>query len=121
MVALDNNKHAQSNAIVAFGALAKVAGPIGALQPYLPAITSALVAAFSRYQHKNTLKLYDTIARFSDGVGYGGLSDAAILANLMPPLIQRWQAFGDADPNLQALLEVCHTYGKKNSMLTCLL
>lgn len=105
-VSLDNNKHAQSNAISAFGSLAKEAGPTGALTPYLQAIAQSLVAAFSKYQSRNILKLYDTIAHLSDGVGSGGLSDGQVLGALMPPLIERWQQFPDDDQNLLHLLGV---------------
>lgn len=106
-VALDNNKNAQGNAIRAFGLLAKQAGSTGALQPYLASIVQAFVAAFAKYQSRNILKLYDAIAQLSDAGGLASLNDENLLGSLMPPLIERWQAFGDDDPNLLYLLEVC--------------
>lgn len=109
-MSLDNNKHAQASAITAFGHLAGEAGPTGALTPYLPSIAQAFVAAFARYQSKNILKLYEAIGHLSDGVGPGGLSDASVLSALMPPLIERWQAFGDDDINLLHLLGVSVFY-----------
>jgi transportin-1 len=105
-VALDNNKNAQANAISAFGSLAKEVGPTGALDQYLQAISQAFVAAFSKYQSKNVLKLYETISHLSDGVGPGGLSDPAVLDSLMQPIIQRWQATADEDAGLLHLLGV---------------
>ena len=108
MVALDNNKHAQGNAMIAFGNLVKEAGPTGLLRPYLSSIAQAFVAAFAKYQHKNILNLYDTIALLSDGVGFAGLNNEAILSVLMPPIIERWQSFEDTDPSLLEVLEV-HT------------
>ena len=105
-VALDNNKHAQGDAITAFGYLAKEAGPTGALRPYLPSIAQAIDAAFGKYQYKNIIKLYDAIAHLSDGVGAGGLADEQVLQTIMPPLIKRWQALADDDPDLRYLLEV---------------
>ena len=105
-VALDTNKHAQGNAITAFGYLAKEAGPSGTLQPYLPSITQNLVAAFGKYQSRNMVKLYNALAHLSDGVGPGGLSDSAVLDSLMPPIIERWRAFSDEDDDFRYLLEV---------------
>lgn len=105
-VSLDNNKHAQSSAIAAFGQLAKEAGPTGALTPYLQSIAQAFVAAFARYQSKNILKLYEAIGHLSDGVGQGGLNDPEVLGALMPPLVERWQSFADDDVNLLHLIGV---------------
>lgn len=105
-VALDNNKHAQGNAISAFGYLAKDAGPSGALQPYLPSITESFVAAFGKYQSRNIIKLYNALSYLADGTGPGGLSDAALVGALMPPIIERWQAFSDDEDEFRYLLEV---------------
>lgn len=105
-VSLDNNKYAQSRAITSFAYIAKEAGPSGALQPYLANIVAVFVQAFTKYQSKNIMKLYDAIAHLSDGVGQAGLNDQDLLANLMPPLIERWQRFSDADEDLLYLLEV---------------
>lgn len=105
-VALDNNKHAQSNGIRAFGYLAKEAAPSGSLQPFLPSITESFVAAFGKYQSRNIVKLYNAIAHLADGVGPGGFGDSATVESLMPPLIERWQAFGDEEDDFRYLLEV---------------
>lgn len=108
-VALDNNKHTQGNAITAFGYLAKEAAPSGALQAYLPSITQSFVAAFGKYQSRNVVKLYNALAHLSDGLGAAGLSDPAVLESLMPPIIERWQAFSDEEDDFRYLLEVRNT------------
>jgi transportin-1 len=75
------------------------------LVPYLNPILQNLVFAFSKYQHKNLLILYDAIGTLADSVG-SALNNKDYIDILMPPLIQRWHVLKDDDRDLFPLLEV---------------
>lgn len=84
------------------------------LVPYLGHILQTLVAAFSRYQHKNLLILYDAIGTLADSVGHH-LNKQEYINLLMPPLITKWNVLKDEDKDLFPLLEV--SYGYKFNLL----
>ncbi|GAA6005721.1 hypothetical protein JCM10207_005309 [Rhodosporidiobolus poonsookiae] len=99
---LDNNKRVQEAGCSAFATLEEEAG--AELEPFLGSILGNLVYAFNKYQQKNLLILYDAIGTLADAVG-PALNNQAYIDVLMPPLIQKWGALNDADPDLIPLLE----------------
>ncbi|KAJ8950269.1 hypothetical protein NQ318_021123 [Aromia moschata] len=74
------------------------------LVPYLGFILETLVFAFSKYQHKNLLILYDAIGTLADSVG-SHLNKPDFINLLMPPLIHKWNILKDEDKDLFPLLE----------------
>lgn len=75
------------------------------LLPFLPPIISTIVTAFSKYQAKNVLLLYDTISTMADAVG-PALNQPQYVEALMPCLTTRWTAIPDDDRDLFPLFEV---------------
>lgn len=100
---LDSNKRVQEAACSAFATLEEEA--CTELVPYLSFILETLVFAFSKYQHKNLLILYDAIGTLADSVGHH-LNKPNYINLLMPPLIQKWNILKDEDKDLFPLLEV---------------
>lgn len=100
---LDGNKRVQEAGCSAFATLEEEAA--GELVPYLEPILRNLTFAFSKYQQKNLLILYDAIGTLADSV-MTALGDPRLMEILMPPLIEKWMALGDSDPDLVPLLEV---------------
>jgi transportin-1 len=100
---LDNNKRVQEAGCSAFATLEEEAGT--QLAPFLEPIIRNLVFAFSKYQQKNLLILYDAIGTLADSVGES-LNNAALVEILMPPLIAKWNSLDDADEDIIPLLEV---------------
>ena len=49
--------------------------------------------------------LYDALSTLADAVGKE-MSNPELLTLYMPPLIQKWQSFGDDDRDLLPLMEV---------------
>uniref|UniRef100_A0A671LKG6 Transportin-1 n=1 Tax=Sinocyclocheilus anshuiensis TaxID=1608454 RepID=A0A671LKG6_9TELE len=84
---LDSNKRVQEAACSAFATLEEEA--CTELVPYLAFILDTLVFAFSKYQHKNLLILYDAIGTLAESVGHH-LNKPEYIQMLMPPLIQKW-------------------------------
>lgn len=99
---LDGNKRVQEAACSAFATLEEEA--CTELVPYLSFILETLVFAFSKYQHKNLLILYDAIGTLADSVGHH-LNQPQHISVLMPPLIQKWNLLKDDDKDLFPLLE----------------
>ncbi|KAL1110373.1 hypothetical protein AAG570_007904 [Ranatra chinensis] len=99
---LDPNKRVQEAACSAFATLEEEA--CTELVPYLGYILETLVFAFSKYQHKNLLILYDAIGTLADSVGHH-LNKPDYISMLMPPLIQKWNILKDEDKDLFPLLE----------------
>ncbi|CAG2114485.1 unnamed protein product [Medioppia subpectinata] len=99
---LDANKRVQEAACSAFATLEEEA--CTELVPYLEFILQTLVFAFSKYQHKNLLILYDAIGTLADSVGHH-LNKPEYINLLMPPLIQKWNLLKDDDKDLFPLLE----------------
>lgn len=100
---LDSNKRVQEAGCSAFATLEEEAGT--ELIPYLEPILRNLTHAFTKYQQKNLLILYDAIGTLADAVG-SALGQPLYLQILMPPLIERWMKLGDQDQDLVPLLEV---------------
>lgn len=99
---LDSNKRVQEAACSAFATLEEEA--CTELVPYLGFILETLVFAFSKYQHKNLLILYDAIGTLADSVG-SHLNKEVYINLLMPPLIEKWNVLKDEDKDLFPLLE----------------
>ncbi|XP_011405788.1 PREDICTED: transportin-1 isoform X2 [Amphimedon queenslandica] len=99
---LDSNKRVQEAACSAFATLEEEA--CTELVPYLSDILQVLVFAFSKYQAKNLLILYDAIGTLADSVG-SCLNNQAYIDLLMPPMLQKWYSLSDDDKNLFPLLE----------------
>ncbi|KAL6423181.1 transportin-1 [Cataglyphis hispanica] len=99
---LDSNKRVQEAACSAFATLEEEA--CTELVPYLGFILETLVFAFSKYQHKNLLILYDAIGTLADSVGHH-LNRPDYINLLMPPLINKWNVLKDEDKDLFPLLE----------------
>ncbi|GFS76992.1 transportin-1 [Nephila pilipes] len=99
---LDANKRVQEAACSAFATLEEEA--CTELVPYLAFILETLVFAFSKYQHKNLLILYDAIGTLADSVGHH-LNKQEYISLLMPPLIEKWNYLKDDDKDLFPLLE----------------
>lgn len=57
------------------------------LVPYLAYILDTLVFAFSKYQHKNLLILYDAIGTLADSVGHH-LNKPVMDSNTVPQLLE---------------------------------
>uniref|UniRef100_A0A8C1DYC7 Transportin 2a n=1 Tax=Cyprinus carpio carpio TaxID=630221 RepID=A0A8C1DYC7_CYPCA len=104
---LDSNKRVQEAACSAFATLEEEA--CTELVPYLSFILDTLVFAFSKYQHKNLLILYDAIGTLADSVGHH-LNQPEYIQKLMPPLIQKWNELKDEDKDLFPLLEEFVTF-----------
>jgi transportin-1 len=60
--------------------------------------------AFTKYQAKNLLILYDAIGTLAEAVG-GELNRPEFIEVLMPPLMNRWNKLTDDDRNIFPLLE----------------
>ena len=99
---LDSNKRVQEAACSAFATLEEEA--CMSLVPHLDRILQTLVYAFSKYQKKNLLILYDAIGTLADSVG-SNLSSPEYISLLMPPLIEKWNLLKDQDKDLFPLLE----------------
>ena len=104
---MDGNKRVQEAACSAFATLEEEA--CTELVPYLGFILETLVYAFSKYQHKNLLILYDAIGTLADSVGHH-LNKPDYINLLMPPLITKWNVLKDEDKDLFPLLEVSLHY-----------
>lgn len=101
---LDNNKRVQEAACSSFSLLEEEATVD--LVPYLQPILNTLSGAFSKYQHRNLLLLYDTVGTLADVVG-SALNTPQYIDIIMPPLISKWQEIADDSTDLFPLLEVC--------------
>lgn len=99
---LDTNKKVQEAACSAFATLEEEA--CTELVPYLGYILNTLVFAFTKYQNKNLLILYDAIGTLADSVGHH-LNKEEYINMLMPPLIEKWNTLKDDDRGLFPLLE----------------
>jgi transportin-1 len=104
---LDNNKRVQEAACSSFSLLEEEAA--ADLIPYLQPILTTLCSAFSKYQHRNLLLLYDTVGTLADVVGET-LNNSQYIDVIMPPLIEKWQEISDDSTDLFPLLEVSFYY-----------
>jgi hypothetical protein len=103
---LDKNKRVQEAGCSALATLEEEATT--ELVPYLDVILRTLTYAFTTYQHKNLLILYDALGTLADSVGHH-LNQPAYIEILMPALIRFWQILADDDRDLFPLLECLST------------
>lgn len=99
---MENNKRVQEAGCSAIAVLEEEAGD--KLMAYLSDMLQTFAWAFTRYQHKNLLILYDAVGTLADVVG-DRLSEDPFKSILMPPLIAKWEAIRDDDRDLFPLLE----------------
>ncbi|PAV64728.1 hypothetical protein WR25_20562 [Diploscapter pachys] len=99
---LDGNKRVQEAACSAFATFEEEGGDT--LIEYLPEILNTLMRAFSIYQAKNLLILYDAVGTLANSVGHA-LCHPDYVQALMPPLMEKWQKLGNEDKELFPLLE----------------
>ncbi|EGC40393.1 hypothetical protein DICPUDRAFT_44597 [Dictyostelium purpureum] len=108
----DNNKKVQEAACSAFATLEEEADLL--LLPYLTTILTTFVNAFSKYQAKNLLILYDAISTLAKVVG-GELNKPEYVNILVPPLLQKFNSLEDNNKSLLPLLgclnQVCSAIG----------
>ncbi|OMJ20196.1 Transportin-1 [Smittium culicis] len=83
---LDHNKKVQEAACSAFATLEEDAGSL--LSPYIENILETIIYAFSKYQHKNLIILYDSIGTLAEAVG-SDLANPKYIEALMPHLMSR--------------------------------
>ena len=99
---VDHNKHVQAAACGAFATLQAEARED--IAPWLGPIVQALSQAMSTYQRKNMRCAYDAVATLAENAGDCIKTPEAAVA-LLPPLLAKWEAGGDAQPDLYQLLE----------------
>jgi len=99
---LDNNKRVQEASCSAFATLEEIAQ--GELIPYLKPILENFSVAFTKYQNKNLLILYDAVGTLADSVAEA-LNQPELIEILMPPLLNRWNQISDDDNGIFPLLE----------------
>lgn len=114
---LDPHKRVQEAGCSAFATLEEEA--CGLLVPYLGPILQRLTFAFTKYQSKNLIILYDAIGTLADSVS-SDLNKTEYIQILMPPLIERWKNLQDDDKDLFPLLEVGTGLLADNSNSQCL-
>lgn len=100
---LDSDRRVQESACTAFIVLSEIASD--RLIPYIQAILNHTNRAFSIYQRKNRLLLYDAVGTLAEAVK-SHLNQPAFICLLMPPLISKWNQLSDKDTDLFPLLEV---------------
>ncbi|KAF2075365.1 hypothetical protein CYY_003341 [Polysphondylium violaceum] len=109
---LDNNKTVQEAACSAFASIEDEADRL--LVPYLSHILPTFVSAFSRYQAKNLLILYDAISTLAKVVG-PELNKPEYINILIPPLLEKFNTLDDSSrallPLLGCLNQVCSAIG----------
>lgn len=99
---LDRNKKVQEAACSAFATIEEEAGE--RLLPYLQDIINCLMQAFSRYQTKNILILYDAIGTLAEAVD-SALNQPSYIEQIVPPILRKWETLTEDDRTLLALLE----------------
>eukprot|EP01132_Coremiostelium_polycephalum_P002456 gene2456-3033_t len=109
---LDNNKKVQEAACSAFATLEEEADL--SLVPHLNIILVTFVNAFSKYQAKNLLILYDAISTLAKVVGKE-LNQPDYVKILIPPLLEKFNSLEDNNKHLLPLLgclnPVCSAVG----------
>ncbi|KAJ3054631.1 Transportin-1 [Rhizophlyctis rosea] len=98
----DNNKRVQEAGCSALASVEEEA--VDQLVPFLGPILQHLTHAFSKYQRKNLLILYDAVGTLAEAVG-PELNKAEHIELLMPPLIKKWNELPDDSKDIFPLLE----------------
>ena len=103
---LDKNKKVQEAGASAMANLEEKAGK--ELEPYCGPIIAQYVQCFSKYKDKNRWVLYDCVQTLAEHIG-PVLARPELRNQLMPALIERWQAVPDQSREMFPLLE-CLSY-----------
>ncbi|CAN0328462.1 unnamed protein product, partial [Laminaria digitata] len=74
------------------------------LPPPDPSCLRCFASALAKFQTRSLIVLYDTVGTLADNAG-PCLAQPALLALLMPPLMQRWNQVADDDRTLLPALE----------------
>ncbi|KAJ1821551.1 hypothetical protein LPJ60_002543 [Coemansia sp. RSA 2675] len=99
---MDKNKRVQEAACSAFATLEEEAGPY--MVPYIQPVLETLMRAFSLYQRKNLIILYDAVGTLAEAVG-SELSRPHFIQMLMPEVIDRWEDLPTDDHHMFPLSE----------------
>ena len=85
--------------------------------PHLGQILEVLVTAFSRYQAKNLLILFDAVATLAEAVG-NALAHPQIVEVLVPAVLAKWERFADDERGLIACTEcICALVGVMGDLM----
>ncbi|EKX46711.1 hypothetical protein GUITHDRAFT_138077 [Guillardia theta CCMP2712] len=99
---LDNSKRVQEAAVSAMAVLEEEARMV--LMPHVPTILQVYAQAFSKYQAKNLIILYDACGTLADSIGKE-LMRPDLVNLLLPPLLAKWESLKDEDRSLFPMLE----------------
>ncbi|KAJ2719596.1 hypothetical protein GGI07_005123 [Coemansia sp. Benny D115] len=99
---MDNNKRVQEAACSAFATLEELAGPY--MVPYIQPVLETLMRAFTLYQRKNVIILYDAVGTLAEAVGTE-LNQPAYIQMLMPHMMEKWESLHTEDPHMFPLCE----------------
>ncbi|KAJ2020876.1 hypothetical protein IW146_003042 [Coemansia sp. RSA 922] len=99
---MDKNKRVQEAACSAFATLEEEAGPY--MVPYIQPVLDTLMRAFSLYQRKNLIILYDAVGTLAEAVG-SELNQPQFIHMLMPNVIERWEDLPTDDHHMFPLSE----------------
>lgn len=85
--------------------------------PHLGQILEVLVTAFSRYQAKNLLILFDAVSTLAEAVG-NALAHPQIVEVLVPAVLAKWERFRDDERGLIACTEcICALVGVMGDLM----
>ena len=99
---VDHNKHVQAAACGALATLESEARED--IAPWLGPVVTALAQAVHAYQRKNMRCAFDAVSTLAE-CGGDALRSPDVAKALLPPLLQKWESGGDAQPDLYQLLE----------------
>lgn len=102
---MDKNKEVQKSGCSALATIEEDAKE--KLIPFLDPIIATLSKAFSLYQRKNLLILYDTLGTLAESVG-NALNQPNYVGTFMPLLLEKYEQCEDDDYDLFSVLEVIH-------------
>ncbi|KAJ1966010.1 hypothetical protein GGI12_000384 [Dipsacomyces acuminosporus] len=99
---MDKNKRVQEAACSAFATVEEEAAQF--MVPYIQPVLEALMRAFSQYQRKNLIILYDAVGTLAEAVG-PELNQPQYIQTLMPQLLERWESVQTEDQHMFPLFE----------------
>ncbi|KAJ2783266.1 hypothetical protein H4R18_001785 [Coemansia javaensis] len=99
---MDNNKRVQEAACSAFATIEEVAGIY--MVPYILPVLETLIRAFSLYQRKNLIILYDAVGTLAEAVGQE-LNQPQYAQLLMPTILERWAGLQVDDQHMFPVFE----------------
>ncbi|KAJ2611047.1 hypothetical protein H4S08_003341 [Coemansia sp. RSA 1365] len=99
---MDNNKRVQEAACSAFATIEEDAGVY--MVPYIQPVLDTLIRAFSLYQRKNLIILYDAVGTLAEAVG-PELNQPQYVQVLMPTILERWDNLQTDDQHMFPIFE----------------